>query len=739
MNDLHTPRTPATEQRAANATEGGFYSVSQAAALLGVSRVTLSRWIRANRLPVARLGHRTVRITREDLDHALVESRLTASRAWMGRQRAAEGGAERPPVLGTDGSEMMTAAHAVQFYEADAVLLDAVAAFLTAGLRAGEACIVVVTPAHRGELEERLHAAGLDLDAAHAAGQYEVLDAAETLACFMVDGSPDAARFVEVVGGIIALAEQMCRVRVFGEMVALLAADGNHTAALRLEELWNALHRTRAFALFCAYPLRNFGDAASTDLLGAVCAEHSRVIPTESYAALPTADDQQQALVVLQHKAQRLEAEIAERQRVEEQLREEHQLIETLYHISAAITAELDLATVVQTVTDAATAVLGAAVGALFYNVGGDQGEPYQLYAVSGVPREAFAAFPPPRNTSLLGSTFRGEGVVRLDDVTQDPRFGQNPPYSGLPPGHPLVRSYLAVSVVARSGEVLGGLFFGHPEPGVFSERAERIAGGIAAQAAIALEHARLYTQEQQARATAQQAVEVRDEFLGAVAHDLRSPLTTMQGMAQLLGRQAQRANVPELPRLVAGLETIQRSARKMTAMVQDLLDLSQLEAGRELELARSMVDLVALTQGAVHDAEQTTSRHAFTVYLPDHLVAGEWDGLRLERVLANLLSNAVKYSPDGGTITVRVDEETAAEGTWAVVTVADEGIGIAAEELPHIFERFYRAPSVTGRVLGTGLGLAGARRIVEEHGGTVEVESIVGDGSRFTVRLPRR
>jgi PAS domain S-box-containing protein len=189
---------------------------------------------------------------------------------------------------------------------------------------------------------------------------------------------------------------------------------------------------------------------------------------------------------------------ITERKRMEQALAEEARINETLHRVGTALAAQLDLEKIVQTVTDEATALTEAQFGAFFYNVRNDQGEAYTLFTLSGVPRSAFANFPMPRNTAIFESTFRGEGVLRLDDVTQDPRYGQNLPYDGMPPGHLPVRSYLAAPVVSRSGEVLGGLFFGHDRPGVFTARAERLVVGLAAQAAIAIDNARLYGQLQQ-------------------------------------------------------------------------------------------------------------------------------------------------------------------------------------------------------------------------------------------------
>ncbi|MEO6749904.1 MAG: response regulator, partial [Casimicrobiaceae bacterium] len=174
-------------------------------------------------------------------------------------------------------------------------------------------------------------------------------------------------------------------------------------------------------------------------------------------------------------------------------LREEARVLEMLNKVGIAVAAEVDLERTVQIVTDAATELSRAAFGAFFYNGVDKDGEAYTLYTLSGVSREAFARFPMPRNTAVFGPTFRGEGVVRSADITADPRYGKNEPYFGMPKGHLPVRSHLAVSVLSRSGEVLGGLFFGHPEVGVFDDHAERIVAAIAVQAGIAIDKANLY------------------------------------------------------------------------------------------------------------------------------------------------------------------------------------------------------------------------------------------------------
>jgi PAS domain S-box-containing protein len=164
------------------------------------------------------------------------------------------------------------------------------------------------------------------------------------------------------------------------------------------------------------------------------------------------------------------------------------------------VSGELDLTRVVQSVTDAATEMTNAQFGAFFYNVLDNDGGSYMLYTISGVPREEFARFPMPRNTAVFAPTFAGTATVRSDDIRKDPRYGHNAPHHGMPAGHLPVASYLAVPVISRSGEVLGGLFFGHSDTGVFTENEEQIVEALAAQAAVAIDNARLYDALQRER-----------------------------------------------------------------------------------------------------------------------------------------------------------------------------------------------------------------------------------------------
>ena len=198
--------------------------------------------------------------------------------------------------------------------------------------------------------------------------------------------------------------------------------------------------------------------------------------------------------------------DVTERKLADQAIRESEEELRVLQRIGATLASQLELKELVQAVTDAGRELSQAEFGAFFYNDIDPVGEKYLLYTLSGVPYEAFSRFPMPRNTAVFGATFRGEGTVRVPDIRQDPRYGKNPPYNGMPPGHLPVRSYLAVPVVSRSGEVIGGLFYGHSRVGVFTDRAERLVEGIAGQAAIAIDNARLYETARRERTRAEES-----------------------------------------------------------------------------------------------------------------------------------------------------------------------------------------------------------------------------------------
>jgi PAS domain S-box-containing protein len=229
---------------------------------------------------------------------------------------------------------------------------------------------------------------------------------------------------------------------------------------------------------------------------------------------------------------------------------------------------------------------------------------------------------------------------------------------------------------------------------------------------------------------------QARDDLLASVSHDLKNPLTVIQGQAQLMRLRLRRSGDANPPWLVDGLTSINDAVSGITAQIDELVDVAKLQMGHALELRRDAVDLVALARARAATYQQTTTRHALQVEAAVPELVGEWDRRRLERVVDNLLGNAIKYSPAGGEIRIRVGCEDRHRTRWAVLAVADQGIGIPPADVPHVGERHRRGANVE-RIPGSGIGLAGARQIVAQHGGSIRVASEEGRGSVFTVSLP--
>jgi PAS domain S-box-containing protein len=407
-------------------------------------------------------------------------------------------------------------------------------------------------------------------------------------------------------------------------------------------------------------------------------------------------------------------------------IRESAAITETLNSVGAIVASDLDRDKVVQAVTDAATELTTAAFGAFFYNVVGQAGESYTLYTISGVPREEFSKFPMPRNTQVFEPTFKGTGVVRSADITSDPRYGHNPPHRGMPEGHLPVRSYLAVPVKGRDGDVIGGLFFGHPEVERFTEHHERLAVGVASWASVALENARMYT-------AVQDANRLKDEFLASLSHELRTPLSAILGYARLL-----RSGMLGPDKLQKAVDTIERNATSLTQIVEDVLDVSRIVSGK-IRLSVQPVDLPDIVVGAIDAVTPAADAKGIRIetVLDPQAAPISGDPERLQQVLWNLLSNAIKFTNRGGKVQVRLERID----SHVEVDVSDTGIGIAPEFLPHVFERFRQADSGTTRERGgLGIGLSIARQLTEMHGGTITAFSGgVGHGATFRLKIPLR
>ncbi|WP_206185527.1 ATP-binding protein [Sphingosinicella sp. CPCC 101087] len=453
-------------------------------------------------------------------------------------------------------------------------------------------------------------------------------------------------------------------------------------------------------------------------------------------------------------------------------LRSESQTLEILNRTGAALAAELDLQSVVQRVTDAGVELTGARFGAFFYNVLRESGEKYLLYTLSGAARSDFEKFGMPRATAVFHPTFMGEGIVRSDDITRDPRYGKNDPHWGMPAGHLPVRSYLAVPVTSRSGEVIGGLFFGHTQPRRFNDRHERLMIGIAAQAAISMDNARLFqavqkelaereraeaalrelnetlerrvSEEVDRRAQAEDALrqsqkmETVGQLTGGIAHDFNNLLQIVTGNLDILLR-----NLPDSsPRLRRSAENALKGATRAATLTERLLAFSRRQPLNPKptdinKLVAGMSELLHRTLGETIEVE--------TMLSPD-LWPVEVDPNQLENALLNLAVNARDAMPEGGKLTIEtenghLDESYVAQnvevmaGPYVVICISDTGEGMDAATASRAFEPFFTTKEV-GR--GTGLGLSMVYGFVKQSGGHVKIYSELGEGTSVRIYLPR-
>ncbi len=464
--------------------------------------------------------------------------------------------------------------------------------------------------------------------------------------------------------------------------------------------------------------------------------------------------------------------DITEAKAAEDVIRESRAALEVIGEASAAISGDLDLERLVQKITDACVSVTAAEFGAFFYNIVDDGGERYTLYALSGVPRETFSKFPMPRNTAIFEPTFSGSGIVVSDDITKDPRYGRSAPHHGMPPGHLPVRSYLAVPVRSRNGEVLGGLFLGHSKVGVFGELAKERVAGLASQAAVAMDNARLFQEngrELEQRRKAEASLKALNETLEqrvaseveerSKAEEALRQAQKMEAVGQLTGGVAHDFN-NLLTIIIGGLETVRRAKPAETARVQRAVDMALqgaqraasltsrlLAFSRRQPLAPRPIELNVLVRDMTELLHRTLGEHIeLEGVLAPRLWPIEADQNQLESALINLAVNARDAMQEGGKLTIEtantaLDESYAAidaevkPGQYVAISVSDSGHGMASETLAHAFEPFFTTKEV-GR--GTGLGLSMVYGFVKQSGGHVTIYSEEGHGTTVRMYFPR-
>jgi PAS domain S-box-containing protein len=452
-------------------------------------------------------------------------------------------------------------------------------------------------------------------------------------------------------------------------------------------------------------------------------------------------------------------SDVTERRSAQQALGEQARVLATLNETGAALAAELNLERIVQLVTDAGVHLTKAQFGAFFYNVTDAAGKSLTLYTLSGARREDFEKFGHPRATEVFAPTFYGEGVVRSADITADPRYGKNSPHHGMPKNHLPVRSYLAVPVTSRSGEVIGGLFFGHPDPGIFGEETERLMVGVAGQAAVAVDNARLFEAAQRANQTLErrvlertsaleeahealrqaQKMEAVGQLTGGIAHDFNNLLTGVIGSLDMMQRQIAKGETSKIERYAT---TAMTSANRAAALTHRLLAFS-----RRQPLDPKPVNSNRLVSGMEELLRRTIGE---SIALEIVTAGGLWQTLcdphQLESAILNLAINARDAMPAGGVLTIetcnaRLDNAYAAKqrdiapGQYVCICVTDTGSGMTKDTIEKAFEPFFTTKP-TGQ--GTGLGLSMIYGFTRQSEGYARIYSEVGQGTTVKLYLPR-
>jgi signal transduction histidine kinase len=507
------------------------------------------------------------------------------------------------------------------------------------------------------------------------------------------------------------------RAMIDGEIVHI-----HDLAAVPVDELASPYPRSRGVRTLLSVPLLRQG--LEVGAIGAINVTRLEVRPfTErEIALLETFADQ--AVIAIENA--RLFAELQDRTA---ELSRSVERLTALFEVGQAVGGTLDLDRVLAIVVARAAELAGADGGAV-YEYDPDAGV-FELRATHRMSAEFVAAI---RQTRIrLGETVIGHAAaerapVQLADILAedaDARTRAALERAGY-------RAVLSVPLL-REGAVVGALVVRRTTPGAFDAETVALVQTFATQSALAIQNARLFAEIEEKSRQLEEASRHKSEFLANMSHELRTPLNAVIGFTEvLLERYFGDLNEKQEDYL----KDVLSSGQHLLSLINDILDLSKVEAGR-MDLELSTFDLGSVLEAGLVMVKERASRKGVELTLQVATDTGriEADERKVKQVLFNLLTNAVKFTPEGGEITASAQRKDGG----VEVAVADTGVGIAPEEQARVFEEFGQARSATGQSEGTGLGLALCKRFVELHGGTISVASEVGRGSTFTVSLPVR
>jgi PAS domain S-box-containing protein len=575
--------------------------------------------------------------------------------------------------------------HFARFYDEDAKLIDEVSDFLDDALRKGGVAIVIATPDHIAGLRQDLTGLGsVQGQPGWFSGELITLDAEAVLAQFMVDGWPDEARFQDTVGKVVRKACATGQtVNAFGEMVALLCAQGLYDAAIRLEQLWNALRDDCSFSLFCAYPWRLFPTIELAESFQQVCAEHDYVCSHGGHLHTPVElHDIHLKATQLEQKMRALQAEVDRLKESEQTLKHREKEFADFVENAAEGLHRVDPDGTILWANKAELAMLG-----------------YRWEEYIGHHIAEFHA-DQPTIEAILTKLVAGETLY-----DQPARLR------------------------CKDGSIKHVLIHSN---GCFKDGQLRYSRCFTRDATERHQLEQVYIEREALLTELTRANRAKDEFLAMLAHELRNPLAPISAAAQLLELAA---SDPVKVKQAAGI--IGRQAKHLTALIDDLLDVARVTRGL-IVIDKNPVDLRQVLSDAIEQMTPHISarqHHLSSLHLPPEPANVVGDHKRLVQVVTNLLANAAKYTPEGGNIIARLQVSSG----QVVLEISDNGIGMAPDLLAKAFDLFSQGERASDRSQGgLGLGLALVKTLVELHSGSAHADSAgIGQGSTFTIRMP--
>jgi signal transduction histidine kinase len=579
--------------------------------------------------------------------------------------------------------------HSVQFYDDENIFLEGLSEFLGAALGSGGACLLIATRKHRDAVAERLCNWGINTAFAIRGNRYLALDAEETLARFMVDGWPDESLFRASIVPMLERAGMGMRRRsdtvvAFGEMVAILCAQGRCEAALRLEEMWSELVRRHSFSLRCGYPMSLFADGTQVGLFSRICAEHSEVIPAESNATLGSAEESSRLVTALQQKTQILQAvvearerEIAQRRQVEERLRRSEEFTKKVVESSVDGVEVLDLDGRLEYMSPPGQWALEIAdiapyLGRSWLELWRAEDRERAAGAVAAAKAGAVGIF--------QGDTATRDGLSKSWDVRITPALKAN-------------------------GEI------------------ERLI--VISREVTAVKHAQMALMQAEKLATT-------GRLAATIAHEINNPLEAVTNFIYLAKTSP---GVPE--EVCRYLEVADQELARVAQIAQQTLGFYRDNSKhRWINVAELMGDVVSIYQHKLR-YKQVETVIEVDAELRLYTRQGE-----LKQALSNLIANAIDASHEGGRLWLRAHKTRHWGGGRGMeqgvrITLADNGDGMAPEVQQRIFVPFF----TTKADVGTGIGLWMTKNLIEKQGGSLRFRSRQGakSGTVMSCFLPLR